>query len=566
MKEPLKTQLAKLRPLLKTSSGQQMRSELAGQLICVVEGKDDSATRFAAARSFVLGWAAKRWPKSITRQASDGADFESLPAPNVFIGACSIEAPRIWAARFHHPDAEVPARGWTVEVNVAEIGGAVVFGYRTIVSSSEGCEVPVPRTTPTFVRSLHGFYTLRDGLFALDGIQIQPTSCIDIKRLRAQLLHKDRTLPVVVMTPLPRRLAAHGEFIIDPDALAKRLVDRAHVVAIPHELLDDLIDEVGRNWSVYGGAVRLYWPGLQLESSSAEEHHPFFTPDAVIDWSADSKGVRGKEAFISWLEQICWNAQRSPRLRERFAGYSDVRARAMELSIARMTAAGDHKERAEALAKQMDSMQEDNKTLQELLIAAEEERDLAIKQHQAMEERLQAATIKANALEAQLNLAAVTRKGAPAEVSLPTSFDDIDAWCANRLKGKVHVLPRALREAKQSEFEDVPLLYNCLLMLGNEYRNMKLGGQDLRDVFAARCAELGAKVGRSAGETTWEKFSNDYKVPWGARGDKRILEHHLTAGGGRDERHYLRIYFFWDDEEKLVVVGWMPSHLPNSLT
>lgn len=568
MSDSIKSQLNRLRPLLKTNaSKQRMMSVLAGQLICLVEGQDEPAARFDSVRRIVLAWANSRWKGSITQAAYDGEAFEVLPAHNIFIGACTIDSPRIWAARFHHPDAEVPARGWTIEVNVAELNGVVVFGYRTVVSSLEDCSVTVPRSTPTFVRSLHGKYVLRDGLYPLHGRPIEASSSDDIKSLCKQLLNPDRTLPVVVLSPLPRRLGHHGTYIISPDAIASRLMYRAHVVTLGVEGVDALIDEAGRSWSVYGGAVRAYWPGLRIDSASEEEHHPFFVPDDILDWHAVGTTPSGKDSFLQWIEEVCWNAQRSPRLRSRFAGYSEARTRANEMNLARLAASGDHKLRAQALEEQLKIMQQENQTLLELLNTAERERDDAIRAMDDLDGRLQASTTKADALEAQLNLRDVIKQTAPAAPAIPDSLQKIEEWCDRNLKGRVHVLSRALKETRRSEFEDVPLLYKSLLLLANEYRDMKLGGaQDRRPQFNAKCTELGAKFGRSAGETTWERFAEDYKVPWGRKGEKRVLDNHLTAGGGRDERHFLRIYFFFDDESKQVIVGWMPSHLPNSIT
>jgi hypothetical protein len=355
--------------------------------------------------------------------------------------------------------------------------------------------------------------------------------------------------------------------MLSPNDLATRLIDRAHVVALDAEGVDALIDGAGRSWSVYGGAIRVFWPGLRADSNPEKEHHPFFTPDSILEWQPHGGAPTGKEAFQAWLDEICWNAQRSPILRSRFAGYSDVRALANELNLTRLAASGDHKLRAQALEDQLKFMQQEQQTLLELLNTAERERDDALRNMEDIESRLQVAMTKAEALEAQLNLRDVIKQTKPASPTIPASLENIEEWCERNLKGKVYVLPRAIKETRRSEFEDVPLLYKSLLMLGNEYRDMKLGGaQDRRPQFNIKCAELGAKVGRSAGETTWERFAEDYKVPWGRQGEKRILDNHLSAGGGRDERHFLRIYFFFDEESKQVVVGWMPSHLPNSIT
>lgn len=151
---------------------------------------------------------------------------------------------------------------------------------------------------------------------------------------------------------------------------------------------------------------------------------------------------------------------------------------------------------------------------------------------------------------------------------IPDAFDDLETWCDKYLSGCVHVLPRAINAAKRSNYSEPALIYKSLLLLANEYRNMRITGTaEAKEAFERQREALGIKpISRSGGETTFTKFSSDYEVPWGNKGEKRTLEWHLEKGGGRDERYFLRMYFFWDEDSEQVVVGWMPGHLPNSLT
>lgn len=68
-----------------------------------------------------------------------------------------------------------------------------------------------------------------------------------------------------------------------------------------------------------------------------------------------------------------------------------------------------------------------------------------------------------------------------------------------------------------------------------------------------------------------DDWSQALVAKWGGlpgivRGRRRMFDLHLAKGGGRDERYCLRIYFFWSAEDRKVVVGWLPSHLSNSLS
>ena len=49
-------------------------------------------------------------------------------------------------------------------------------------------------------------------------------------------------------------------------------------------------------------------------------------------------------------------------------------------------------------------------------------------------------------------------------------------------------------------------------------------------------------------------------------GRPRVLDWHLKRGESRERTRCFRLYYFWDDETQCAVVGWLPSHLDNSLT
>ena len=125
----------------------------------------------------------------------------------------------------------------------------------------------------------------------------------------------------------------------------------------------------------------------------------------------------------------------------------------------------------------------------------------------------------------------------------------------------ITVLPRAISEAKKSDLENNQLVFDALDMLATTYRSVKLS-EVPREELKARADQLGLFLGGStsfAGE-----YGDAYFVQYGGR--RRFLDQHVGRGTSRDPRFSVRIYFFWDDEARRVVVGWLPSHLPNSLT
>ena len=127
--------------------------------------------------------------------------------------------------------------------------------------------------------------------------------------------------------------------------------------------------------------------------------------------------------------------------------------------------------------------------------------------------------------------------------------------------------PRALQGIKKTVYNNPPLVYNALLHLANQYRDMRLGLIQQEDYFKSRDA-LQLRDGGSIDEDHAGEYGSTYYVQYPIGSSvNRFLESHLRCGGNtRDPERCLAIYFFWDDESQQVVIGWLPSHLENKMT
>jgi hypothetical protein len=157
---------------------------------------------------------------------------------------------------------------------------------------------------------------------------------------------------------------------------------------------------------------------------------------------------------------------------------------------------------------------------------------------------------------------------AGAEDPLPKSLDQLEVWAQQKLNGRLVLHSRALNGAKKSRYADPALIYRSLLFLGNNYRDMRIDGSlsDAAERCQARLLELGLELTNSISPARAGEQGDDYCVDYPSLGELRFLKHHLKKGTSRDERRCLRVYFFWDETEKLVVVGWLPSHLGTRLS
>lgn len=151
---------------------------------------------------------------------------------------------------------------------------------------------------------------------------------------------------------------------------------------------------------------------------------------------------------------------------------------------------------------------------------------------------------------------------APAQVEPITDLSGLPEW-ALKNSDRITVLSRALNGAKKSIYENPSAVYAALELLAGPYRDYRMAKLDkaaLNEAYASAGVQFAGSVGANVAGSHGE----DYFVTWAGR--RRFLEFHLSKGGGRDERFCMRIYFFWDDETQQVVVGWLPSHLNNSLS
>ena len=180
-------------------------------------------------------------------------------------------APEAWRVRLTHPDGDEPDVFWTVTASVTS-GNGTYLAVR-VDRSRTGALKPImsdPRP-PRFVSDV-----LRDERFlAMDDtfdISSNHTSVTlaNVDRFAAFLMGAARRLPVIAFTP-------RDDEVLDATKFLEQNAGVAHVVLVQPEASWRLSDALPDGHSVYGGAVRIWWPGLT--KSSVRWHHPLWTAD-----------------------------------------------------------------------------------------------------------------------------------------------------------------------------------------------------------------------------------------------------------------------------------------------
>lgn len=538
---------------------------------------------FERAVNVVLAWFAQKFPDELPEEAGQLKSFEIDQFGQQVIQCVSLPQRRLWSARLVQPDAPyndrpaVAGRSWITEVVLSHGNEGTHFGVRVQCVSTSYSAESIAFTRPRVVVDMARTVGLMERL-PITGEPWILCSEEDVDQLYRAVTDPDRQLPVVVLTaPNPQQAgAAPRDFLLDETNLARRLLGIAHVVCMPSSLGYHWTERVGKVWSVFHGAVRTYGPGLDFDQDSPYEHKRVLA-DKIRFWrQGDDYGVPPFTSFL--VEKLFEDAASRtagplpldfyPRARTlqateqrlRLLRGSELEAKAeqAEESIQSLKdrigqLAAVHDEELEALVLQMNELQTECDTALEL---GQEAANNASK--------LREANLNLHSQNESLRFALNSRGHLDEVDKIPTEalYEDLPEWVAERLTGRLVLLPRALSAIRKAQYEDVELVYNCLLVLARHYRDMKLGHEGAREDWDDSLRKLSVSCSPTISKERAGEEGDTYFVRYPqSSGQKALLDTHLKKGTSREERYCFRLYFFWDSMEQQVVVGWLPSHL-----
>jgi hypothetical protein len=545
------------RPAIRTTF--QFRGRLSP-----ADGEELEAARLRASR-YLLKWLQERWPRAFPSGAWEGRSFDTDEHGQT-ITCVSIRERGIWAARLTHPDAPfrgrpaVPGRAWTTDLALAVEEAAIAVAVRVICSSLFYADQPIVYTRPRAVLDLGQQFHFPDQR-PMTGRPwyVLPS---ELGELRRYLELTTRSGPIVMLTePSSGKLGLRvRRFLLDEVDLARRLQSLATVACLDSRSSFAWTNLVGKSWSAYLGAVRTYLPGLRFDADSPLVH-PLLRPERVLAF--DYEGKTAEQAFTDFLvDQVFARSALRPIDWRPCRFVPD--ARVLEAELARR--------RAKDNVDVVELYEAENLALKQQLAEANEEaqayNDDALHERRYREE-FEQDNRKLRARIDLLQRAVEDKSGVhpDEEVEIPAEYDDLPAWVDRYLAGRLLLLPRAVRACKAAAYGDVPLVFHSLLLLAHEYRDMKMGMDRSREAFDKKRFSLAVEVGRSVSATAAGREGDEYWVAYPVGGErKQLLDQHLRKGTSRDPRQTLAVYFFWDGDTSQVVVGWLPSHLDNSLT
>lgn len=517
--------------------------------------RTDERDLFAATVDQVLQWINRRAGQRLPEEAWQRKSFELGALGAQRTAAVAMQEPRYWAARLDDADRGVPLRTWITEIGIGlSDDGSVLFGSR-LTCATRGEDAPFERSVPGFVRGVvTSAPALLDGRpVPRDPVLVQDAAGVDAL---VDLLEDAQRRHAVIVLALPDDGVDPNRTAIDAAKLRLQTFAAAHVCVLTGPASMLLSRLLGKEFSVFRQAVRLYRPGFQRWRSNPYDH-PLTLPERIATWNDE-----GAQAYASWVasQALAITAHSADR-EDLLPSFETVQRWASQLQrkAAREAGTSDQEllDLADAEIKRLEAAQQEQKqTYDGLMAAVEQERDEAADAKREALAQLYALRDRVDKLQTQL-AAAGTR------TPIPADLETFEAWCDSHLSGDVTVMSRAVRGVKQSVYEQPSLLYEALLLLRDFFVPMK------RNPSVESKARFEAELQRSkldnspVGEAT-RTHADRYTVRYGGR--PRVLDWHLKRGTSREPVRCFRLYYFWDDESQCAVVGWLPSHLDNSLT
>jgi hypothetical protein len=355
------------------------------------------------------------------------------------------------------------------------------------------------------------------------------------------LLLSERTLPAVVITASPR----NNRPIVDANRIADTLAGLSHVFVVGSaNATFALTDALGKQRSVFQGAVRLYWPGLS--TSDSPYRHPLWLPGTLErDLSA---GRRFHEFLFRKLAPIT-------TLRTPIASLESHIRQALE---------AQRRAEVERLRTEARSTALDPEWQQEL------ERAWRAEEHLTADSELLATEVERLSTElaaAQQNIVELsvgirrtdefpTAAPEPSARTVREAVDQAAASCEHLV-----FLPEAFDSAGQSPYRQPDKVRESLIKLGDVAASYHAGSLSSGIKEASRAA--GLQFAGDISQTAKGKHRRDYERTYNSR--KIMLGPHLVLGKGSPDT-CLRIYFYIDEDLRAFVVGHVGRHLGDTTT
>ena len=438
------------------------------------------------------------------------------------------------------------------EVELRPYHQRIAFAVRATTYLPSGITRKPSPALPGFILPIIRKVELNDGVPILS--RPWPISENTVDSLVEAISSVERKLPIVAISQARNPWIGVDGYAIDSWRCASALAGVAHVATIPWEVTFPLSERMGSEWSCYNGAVRIYWPGGIEFYLDDPYQHPLYTLKVINELIFDG-------TFIDYLKQLIWE--------NHLARPIDWSAFGIEFYIeaeqAHMAAASDVESPDDVIRRCREQIDRLHESLEEYKALADEyyaDMTATREDSQGMLRRMAALTSLVDRQRLEITR---LKHGEKEAVPLDLGYKELPAWVERYYPDRLYLHPRAVRALKDATYQNASMVYRCLVLLAEDYRDYRMGSLG-REEFLKRCSlvDPGLTECGYGEESNIGEQGNTYYITYNGR--RCLLERHLKKGVSHNPLYCLRIYFFWDAKNALVVIGSLPGHLRSSDT
>ncbi len=452
------------------------------------------------------------------------------------------------AVRFDEPCGEIHGRSWRVEFVLTEDSGRVLIGTRVSAMVQVGVTQVIRPTIPLWVRRL------ADNLaFAVDGrVQSARPALVrtdqDLRHLAELIGARGRSCAVVVAA-IPND---HSRAWSMAEQLATRAAGFAHVFAITPGMLDSFREVLGRAGEIPQGGARLY--PREIDLAVASVRCPVM-PSAR--WQTVAGVAQMTEACAAQTVAVIDPENDLPS----FAQIRQLIMRERRRHEREQTAHQSEHTHAEVrrLLDERETIERDIAAAEDLAREAEQRLSQTLDEMRSLQSQIMLRDQQITALKDRIS---TLGRGV---VTVPDTWDGIEAWAAEHYANRLVLTPSAMKAARRSVFENLSFVCDVITFMAEKYWPMRAQGDEAaRKAFVAAEEELRVEVSRVGEALNHHRLRGQYQTTWNRR--TYDLDQHVSGSSSRDRRRGFRLYFGWDEALQMIVVGSLPDHLDNSLS
>ena len=374
-------------------------------------------------------------------------------------------------------------------------------------------------------------------LSGMNPVETDVIACVDRdggRRLQEMIWNFDRTLPIVV-------ISEYQEFPLHPNlssGLAYDLVGMATVVEIDAGASWLITEQQGREWSCYGGAVRLYWP--MRDEHDSPFWHPLWTQSKLLSNAHDTKHAAGR---------IRNQIRRMILSRSAFRGepalIRRIRTEHLTDQVTRAKDRGEFEELSRAYERENSALKDKIESLEDQVIELEKKNEELAAQVRQLDIAKRWQSSEMGDIE-------------PDDVSPPTTV--MEAVNLARTTYNRLVFGRDVNEgvkalnATAGPPEKVLRYLQVLDKIATDLATGALsGGEQYQQKFRDHGVHMSGEGGLSRAQKqmrTWDDGS----------GERKLFISHLKVNEKTSPDRCVRIYFEWDNKVQKFKVGWVGRH------